>query len=82
MSNMTFEISSLDTSVSDPWSPYSDWQSALRVRHEWMRMMGLDDDEIAEKCAESPPTDFDEELAHYNAMFDIRRMNQDSRERR
>ena len=27
LSNMTFEISSLDTSVSDPWSPYSDWQA-------------------------------------------------------
>lgn len=80
MSNMTLDQATLSTSVADPWSDYSDWQTtgALRVRHEWMRMMGLDEEEIAEKCADDPPTSFDEELANYNAMFDIQRMNQET----
>ena len=40
-----------------------------------MRMMGLDDDEIAEQCEHSPPTDLDDELSNYNAMFEIQEIN-------
>ena len=38
-------------------------------------MMGMDDTEIALECEADPPHDFDEELEHYNAMFDIQRLN-------
>ena len=64
--------------LPDPWSEsgYSNWYNVLEVRKAWMRMMGLDDSEITQQCAHSPPTDFDEELSHYNAMFDIQEMNE------
>ena len=63
--------------LPDPWSEsgYSNWYNALEVRKAWMRMMGLDDDEIAEQCEHSPPSDLDEELSDYNAMFDIQEIN-------
>ena len=65
------------TRLPDPWSEsgYADWYNALDVRKAWMRMMGLDDDEIAEQCEHSPPTDLDDELSNYNAMFEIQEIN-------
>ena len=63
------------THISDPWSEFADWHDALEVRKEWMRMMGLDENEIAEQCEHSPPTDMDEELSQYNAMFAIQEIN-------
>lgn len=62
------------TMQADPWTEqgYSEWQSnATAVRRCWMKMMGLDDDEIDEACAPGQPLDFDEELKEYNAMMDL-----------
>ncbi len=76
MSDTTFDMVFASTQICDPWSQYSNWQSVRTVREEWMRMMGLSEEEIAEHCVACPPTDLDEEIAQYNAMFDIQEMNQ------
>lgn len=66
----------LTTSQADPWTQhgYSKW-NAMDVRREWMRMMGMSEEDIAEVCIVDPPTDFDEELSQYNAMFQIEQRN-------
>lgn len=79
---MTVEKLGMTTSCPDPWSEYANWVSAAaEVRREWMRMMGLDEHEIEEQCAHDPPTNFDEELSEYNAMFSIREMNERLKQR-
>lgn len=75
MSDTTFELIGGSTRNCDPWSRYSNWQTARSVREAWMRMMGLSDEEIAEHCVDCPPLDLDEELAQYNAMFDVQELN-------
>jgi len=70
------------TGIADPWSEhgYSNWQdSALNVRRGWMEMMGLSEDEIESACQPGTHADFDEELAEYNAMFRIQKMNEAER---
>jgi hypothetical protein len=67
------------TITPDPWTEcgYADWKDrALEIRREWMRMMGMDDAEIDLHCTQQPPTDLDEELAHYNTMFSINKLNE------
>jgi hypothetical protein len=49
--------------------------NALKVRKQWLTMMGMTETEIAEDCALDPPTDLDAELAEYNAMFRIQDRN-------
>ena len=66
------------TNVADPWTAhgYSQWHNAENVRREWMRMMGLSEDEITESINDDPPIDLDDEIAEYNAMFRIQRLNE------
>lgn len=78
MSETMLNHDAWSTNQVDPWteSGYSDWvRSAYGVRCEWMEMMGFSPSEIDEECAIRPPTDFDEELAEYNAMFAIQQRN-------
>lgn len=78
MSEMTFDLGLQTTSSPDPWteSGYSEWkQYARSVRRAWMEMMGLSDEEIEEQCVIEPPTDLDEELTQYNAMFEVQAIN-------
>lgn len=61
----------VDTTMADPCTDfgYADWQqSALEVRRQWMRLMGLDGQEIEEHCANGKPTTLDEELSQLNAV--------------
>lgn len=48
----------------------------LDIRKQWMRMMGLDDDEIERNCIENPPVDIDEEVAQLSAAFNILTLNE------
>lgn len=78
MSETTFDLGLQTTSSPDPWTEcgYSEWkQDVGSVRRAWMEMMGLSDEEIAEQCTIEPPSNLDEELAQYNAMFDIQAIN-------
>ena len=50
--------------------------NALKVRKQWMQMMGFPEAEIDDECRRDPPTDLDEELRNYNAMFAIQSRNQ------
>ena len=47
----------------------------LKIRREWMAMAGLTVEEIDEECELDPPGNLDEELAEYNAMLEIERIN-------
>lgn len=42
-------------------------QRALEVRKEWMRLMGLPEDEIAIYCAPGEPADLKEEMRELEA---------------
>ena len=75
MSN-SYYLSDKTTSAADPWSQHSDWvTNAIAVRRELLSMMGLPESEIDEMCEHSPPTNLDEEFAHYNAMFAVQDRN-------
>ena len=77
MSETTFNLTQ-STSSPDPWtaSGYSEWrQDAWNVRRAWMKMMGMSEEEIEEQCKHCPPTNLDEEIEQYNAMFAIQNMN-------
>ena len=76
MTNNTFDSTPrANTNLPDPSSGYSDWTDAMEIRRTWMRMMGMDDDEIEGHCQECPAVDLDEEIAQYNAMFEVERIN-------
>ncbi|NND99134.1 MAG: hypothetical protein HKN47_17595 [Pirellulaceae bacterium] len=59
----------------DPWTIGTVVCGASDVRRNWLRMMGLSDEEIEKHCSLVPPTDIDEEVAEYNAMCDIQQLN-------
>ncbi len=78
MSEQTLHQTGLNTRSPDPWTEdgYADWQlDPFAIRRQWMEMMGLSQDEIDENCELDPPTDIDEELSQYNAMFVIQDIN-------
>jgi hypothetical protein len=78
MTDTTREIVTESTRSSDSSARHSGKQSARSVREAWMRMMGLSEQEIAEHCIGCPPVDLDEELDQYNAMLDIKELNQET----
>ena len=80
-SNTTDNATGINTRQPDPWSDsgYAQWQGAADIRKAWMKMMGMDDQEIDEHCKKSPPTNIDDELAEYNAMFAIQEINSQSK---
>ena len=41
-----------------------------------MRLLGLDEEEIAEKCLECPPVDVDEENRQLLAILEIQKENE------
>ncbi len=60
------------TSSVDPLGKSAKWiNNAEEIRRHWMELMGMSQEDIKYHLINDPPTDPDEELAQYNAMFRI-----------
>jgi hypothetical protein len=51
--------------------------NALDIRKQWLKLYGLDEDEITQNCKKFPPTDFEEEVKQLTAMFAIQALNEE-----